>query len=118
MGNGTLSSSNVPVLAISLSNIVSIAAGLDFSIALSSNGIVYSFGHNIIGQLGDSTTTNRLNAVQVKKGQYNGTSYLGDDKSNPIIKISCSQYHFLALSANGTVYGVGSNEMVNWGIIL
>ena len=41
----------------SLKNIISIAAGSDFSVCLDKNGQVYTFGNNSIGQLGNGTTT-------------------------------------------------------------
>ena len=44
-----------------------VSAGDDHSLALGSDGNVYSWGANKYGQLGDGTTTDRLTPVQIPK---------------------------------------------------
>ena len=50
---------HVPILIGGLSNIVDIAAGRAHSVAVASDGTVFSWGDNILGQLGDGTNTKR-----------------------------------------------------------
>jgi alpha-tubulin suppressor-like RCC1 family protein len=85
------------------------SAGGDHSIVLDANGIVYTFGYNTYGQLGDGTTTNRNIPVRVLKGAYNGIAYLGDNPNNPIISVSAGVHFSLALAADGTLYSFGDN---------
>ncbi|MBK7958379.1 MAG: hypothetical protein IPK03_09820 [Bacteroidetes bacterium] len=79
------------------------------TIILDSSGIVYAFGTNAFGQLGDGTNTQRIVPIKVLKGAYNGTTYLGDNPSNPIVMVRQGQLHSLALAADGTVYSFGYN---------
>lgn len=74
-----------------------------------SNGLVYATGYNGQGQLGDGTTTVRDFPVRVLKGAYPGTTYLGDNPSNPIIAVAVGYFHSLALAADGTIYSFGQN---------
>jgi alpha-tubulin suppressor-like RCC1 family protein len=54
-----------PVQAAGLTGVVAAAAGRDHTLVLESDGTVWAYGVNGAGQLGDSTTTNRVTAVQV-----------------------------------------------------
>ena len=70
------------------SRIVSLSAGLSHSMALDELGAVYAFGENLYGQLGNKTNTNSSVPVRVLKGNYKGTTYLGDNSSTPVIAIA------------------------------
>ncbi|QQS36006.1 MAG: T9SS type A sorting domain-containing protein [Ignavibacteriales bacterium] len=96
--------------------ILDIAAGEYFSIALAEDGIVYSWGENNRGQLGDSTDTDRHTPIKVLKGAYSGTVYLGDDSNNKIIKIVAGDSHSLGLAEDGTAYNWGRNTDGQLGI--
>ena len=50
-----------------LSNVIAIAAGEHNTVALKSDGTVWTWGYNWYGQLGDGTQTNRLTPVQVSE---------------------------------------------------
>jgi alpha-tubulin suppressor-like RCC1 family protein len=90
--------------------IISVTGGQDNSLALAADGTVYGFGDNYYGQLGDNTTiTHRIVPIKVLKGDYNGTTYLGDNPNNPIIAIAAGRIHTLALAADGTLYAFGNN---------
>ena len=91
--------------------IVMVRQGERFSIALAADGNVYTFGVNAFGQLGDGTNTASNLPVRMLKGSYNGTIYMGDNVSNPIISIAAGIYHALALAADGKVYTVGMNNI-------
>jgi hypothetical protein len=66
LGDGTTTQRTTPVQVTGLAGVSAVAAGdTYFSIALKSNGTIYSWGFNNYGQLGDGTTTNRLTPVPV-----------------------------------------------------
>jgi len=77
---------------------------------LKSDGTVYACGSNGVGELGDGTTTQRNVPVEVLKGDYPGTTYLGDDPGNKIIAIAEGNTYSIALAQDGTVYAWGSNR--------
>jgi alpha-tubulin suppressor-like RCC1 family protein len=81
--------------------IVDISAGYMHSMCLDSDGVVYSWGYNASGQLGDATKKQRNVPVAVK------TSGVLSGKT--IIDISAGYYHSLALDSNGVVYSWGDN---------
>jgi len=89
--------------------IKTLALGYFCSIALDENGLVYTWGYNTYGQLGDSTMTYRTTPVNVLKGAYDGTLYLGDNPGNKIVDIALGLYHSIALAEDGTVYTWGYN---------
>jgi hypothetical protein len=43
------------------------------------------------------------------KGEYAGTTYLGDDPTNKVTAVASGRYHSVALAADGTVYTWGWN---------
>ena len=78
-----------------------ISAGAAFSLALLADGTVAAWGRNFDGQLGDGTTTDRSQAVAiVQNGALAGKTVTG---------ISAGGYHSVAVSADGKLYGWGSN---------
>ena len=64
LGNGTNTDSNIPVAVKTTGTpmdgktIVQVAAGAPYSLALASDGTIYSWGNNSKGQLGNGTTIN------------------------------------------------------------
>ncbi|HHT9110863.1 MAG TPA: RCC1 domain-containing protein [Candidatus Brocadiaceae bacterium] len=60
------SAKNKPVRVKHLSNIITIASGWMHSIAEKSDGTLYAWGYNELGELGDGTFTNRSLPVPVK----------------------------------------------------
>ena len=91
--------------------IIDISQGYLFSGALAGDGTVYTWGYNQFGQVGDNTTSDKNIPKKVLKGEYSGTTYLGDDSGNEIIDIEMGSYHSIALAKDGTVYtwGYGNN---------
>lgn len=79
--------------------IVAVSAGGYQGLALNRGGRVWSFGANDAGQRGNGTTSNTTN----------GTPALVPDLQK-IIQVSSGARHNLALTANGEVYGWGSDE--------
>ncbi|OQA05721.1 MAG: Regulator of chromosome condensation (RCC1) repeat protein [bacterium ADurb.Bin374] len=96
------------VLASGPSNFIAIAAGGGYyssyntghSLALRNDGTVWAWGCNLWGQLGDNSTGNKYQPVQVM--QYPGTASLTD-----VIAIAAGDGHSLALKSDGTVWAWG-----------
>ena len=92
----TVSVNNKPVQINGLSNIVSIAAGSTFSLALKSDGTVWAWGINTRGQLGDGTTQG--SNIPVKVSGLTGITAIA------------TGYNFgLALKKDGTVWCWGND---------
>ena len=67
LGNGTTDDSNLPVLVDNLSGVItSVAGGLSHTVVLRSDGVIWTWGINYNGQLGDGTYDQRDTPVQVK----------------------------------------------------
>jgi alpha-tubulin suppressor-like RCC1 family protein len=81
----------------SVANAIAIAAGSFHSVALRSDGSVWTWGSNYYGMLGSGTTTDSYSPTQV-------ISLTG------VVAISAGYYHTLALKADGTVWAWGSND--------
>src|SRR5205085_2627863 len=66
LGNGLAGqASTLPIQVSGLSGLVSNSTGYLFSMALTADGKVWSWGLNTYGQLGDGTNTQRLSPVRV-----------------------------------------------------
>jgi uncharacterized delta-60 repeat protein len=98
IGNGSCcSNSKTPVQVNTITGIVSISGGWAHSIALKSDGTVWSWGYNNAGQLGNGTNTNSYFPIQI-------SSLTG------ITAIVAGYYHSLALKNDGTVWAWGNNS--------
>ena len=74
-----------------------VAAGLNHIVALKSDGTVWAWGSNSIGQLGDGTTTNRSSPVQVPG-------------LTGVVAVAAGFAHTLALKSDGSLWVWGSNS--------
>ncbi|BDR54485.1 hypothetical protein KIMH_05960 [Bombiscardovia apis] len=114
LGNGNTSAQDTPIDLTALgklpTTITQVAAGTDYSLAVSSNGHVYAWGFNASGQLGISTNAGTympvLNPVDI--------SAAGSLPSS-IRKLAAGTNHALAVSGSGHVYAWGSNEFAQLG---
>ncbi|KQN96812.1 RCC1 domain-containing protein [Paenibacillus sp. Leaf72] len=98
LGNGESGfdkSKSTPSQVSGLTNIIAVSGGAEHSLALKSDGTVWSWGYNSASQLGDGTYTNRTTPIQI--GLTNVKS------------ISAGQSHSLALKKDGTVWAWGWN---------
>jgi alpha-tubulin suppressor-like RCC1 family protein len=86
----------LPVAVGGLQNIVAVAGGSRFSLALDRDGHVYAWGKNDAGQLGDGTTEDHLTP-----GIVPGLP--------PIVAIAGGDLHCLALAVNGDLWAWGAN---------
>ncbi len=107
LGNGTTVEYSVfPVKVLGenglpLENIVSVSTTANFSIALSAEGTVYTWGQ-ILSMDHQYELNAVLNAVQVMRND--------EDPLQEIVSITCTGSSRLAISSNGTVWGWGSNH--------
>ncbi len=89
-----------------LEDIISVSAGgsvYGFSVALKSDGTVWTWGSNREGRLGDGTYTGRKTPVQVRAPSGSGAL-------TGIVEISAGSDHVLALRNDGTVWAWGNNS--------
>jgi len=99
LGDGTTIDRTTPVQVIGLTNVIAIAgcgAEAIHSLALKSDGTVWSWGTNTQGELGDGTNDERH-----VPGQVSGLT--------GVTKISGGESHSMALKNDGTVWTWGSN---------
>ena len=90
--------------ALAGKTVVAIAAGGSHSLALCSDGTVAAWGWNYFGQIGDTTTTNRLAPVAVNTAT-NSALY-----GKAVVAIAAGGNHSLALCSDGTVVAWGRNS--------
>ena len=104
LGDGNTTTSYAPVQVIDpsdvsgcLTGVVAVAAGAEYSLALKSDGTVWSWGHNNYGQLGSGDTNTHITPVQVS-----GLS--------GVVAIAAGYEHGAALKSDGTVWVWGHNN--------
>ncbi len=98
LGDGSAVSSRLsPVQIGTEPNWKAIATGSDHSLALKSNGTLWSWGRNTFGRLGDGSTTNRNSPVLI-----------GND--NTWVDIAASLGSSFGLKADGTGWSWGMNN--------
>jgi alpha-tubulin suppressor-like RCC1 family protein len=100
---GTLATGETESYTLTTSETIALAGGNSHTLALKTDGTVWSWGYNVDGQLGDGTTTNSNTPVHAKN--------LTD-----VISIAVGSYHSLALKADGTVWAWGYNNLGQLGI--
>jgi len=97
LGDGTTSDHVIPAAITSLVvTITGISAGLYHSVAMTASGLVYTWGYNGYGQLGDGTL---VNATSPKKLTLSWSA----------TAVSAGLYHTMALASNGVMYAWGQN---------
>ena len=121
LGNGSYQNKLTPVQVLGpggigyLDSIIDIAAGPYHSVALKSDGTVWTWGDNHYGELGDGTTIRRTTPVQVVGPDSIG--YLdsiiaiaaGGAKTIGVGTPTATGYFTVALKSDGTVWTWGAN---------
>jgi alpha-tubulin suppressor-like RCC1 family protein len=93
-----------PPSTSALTNITAIHAGDFYTLAVRTDGTVWTWGHNSSGQLGNNTTTPSQKPVQVMGP--NGTGFL-----NNVVNVSASNDHVLAWKSDRTLWAWGWNNL-------
>lgn len=100
LGNGGFENSNVPVAVdmggvLAGKTVTAVAAGNQHSLALTSDGLAYAWGHNVKGGLGNSPVGSSPVPVEVfAGGALAGTS---------VSAISAGEFHSFAIAPAGTL---------------
>ncbi len=93
--------------------IVYIAAATQFCFAVSDEGVLYSWGRNYFGTLGDGTGGNNDDHNSNVPVVVDTSGVL---KGKMMVKVSAYLYHTLALDSAGRVYAWGLNDQGQLGI--
>lgn len=103
VGDGTNTNRNAPVGVTGLgAGVVAVATGANHSCALLTSGAIYCWGSNVIGQLGDGTTTSSNLPVPV------AAPAVSDAGAVKFTEIVAGAYHTCALTDTGRVYCWGN----------
>jgi hypothetical protein len=106
-GDGSLSElSDVPVAVSNLNNVTAISAGDGFSLALKSDGTVWAWGADDVGEAGQSN----LKGVLTPKQVTNLSNVIAISASDGDSYGSNGHQHALGLEADGTVWAWGAND--------
>jgi RHS repeat-associated protein len=104
LGNGTDDGTSpsssyhpAPSQVLGINGVIQVAAGAQHSLALRNDGMVWAWGYNGDGELGNGTTTQSDSPVQVS-----GLS--------GVVAIAASSRFSLALKSDGTVWAWGKND--------
>lgn len=98
LGDGTTSARSSPVTVVGgITNWSQVSAGNDHSLGRTASGIVYGWGRNLEGQVGDNTTTGRASPVTVVGGITNWS------------QVAAGSFQSLGRTAGGLIYGWGRN---------
>ena len=94
-----------------LTDIIMVAAGETWSMALTNTGSVYTWGRNDLGQVGDNTG-NAMQIFPVRLRGARGGGYMGN-----VIDIAAGDHHGLVVRSDGSVYswGVSSDGRLGLG---
>ena len=83
--------------------IIQVSLGGNHSVALTSNGRLFTWGYNYYGELGDGTTTYRYTPTEI-------TNRFSLSKGDKIIQVSLGTSHSAALTSNGRLFTWGYNQ--------
>jgi alpha-tubulin suppressor-like RCC1 family protein len=98
LGLGDITNRSSPVQVGALSNWANVSAGQnDWSIAVKTDGTLWTWGNNVTGQLGDGTVVNKSSPIQI--GAL--TAWLIP---------SAGYRHALVTKTNGTLWAWGENN--------
>jgi len=98
LGDNTVDNKSSPVQTIAGgTNWKSVSCGLLHTAAIKTDGTLWSWGHNIYGQLGDNSIVFKSSPVQTITG---GTNWK---------QVACGSYHTSAIKTDGTLWSWGYN---------
>jgi len=114
LGLGTTTATLIPTENTSRFNLLSgetiiqICLGVEFSIALTSTGRIFSWGENSYGQLGNHSLNTVLFPTEI-------TNYFYLPEGEIIIHISSGGYHSSAITSNGQIFSWGNDAYAQLG---
>jgi alpha-tubulin suppressor-like RCC1 family protein len=90
LGDNTTTSQSSPVTVVGgITNWSQVSAGENYTLGLTDTGVLYTWGSNSYGKLGDGTTTNRSSPVTVAGGITNWTQVAaGGSTSSALAQIN------------------------------
>lgn len=91
----------ITTLAVPATNWKYVSCGYNFTAATKTDGTLWTWGGNTLGQLGDTTTTHRSSPVQTISS------------NNTWRQASCGLNHMSALKTDGTLWSWGGNSYGN-----
>ncbi len=98
----------IPMGAMEGRQIDAVAVGAGHFLALDSEGMVYGWGQNALGQIGDGGQEDRAEPVRV--GEF------GTIEGQRVVAIAAGDRHSLALTARGEVFAWGANDSGQLGV--
>ena len=99
LGSGNTTNRSSPVTVIGgLTNWIRAYAGYYVSAGITNDGILWTWGENSLGQLGDGSTTNRFSPGTVAGGGTNWKAF------------SCGYYSAAAIKTDGSLWTWGANN--------
>ena len=107
LGNNSTTNSSVPV-AVDTTGVLAgktatmVATGMWYNLVLCSDGMLYSWGYNSSGQLGNGATVKSTLPVAVDLS--------GALAGKTVVSIACGRAHCLVLCSDGTLASWGSNS--------
>ncbi|MGH7217887.1 MAG: IPT/TIG domain-containing protein [Candidatus Microsaccharimonas sp.] len=107
LGDGSGANQTIPI-AVDTTGVLkdkvitAVAVGSEHSVALSSDGKVYSWGEGAYGRLGEGSTADRPTPVAVDAS--------GALLGKTVVAITVGRMHSLALTSDGSVYAWGYNS--------
>ncbi len=110
LGNGSSAEKSLVPMEVDMSSglagktVVQVSAGMQHTLALTSEGEIYAWGTNHFGQLGDGRLTQRNNRPVA-------TKLVGALAGKRVVAVSAGSQFSLALCSDGTVAAWGGNEM-------
>ena len=100
LGDNTTTNRSSPVQTVAFgTNWLQVYCGYRYMAAIKTDGTLWTWGRNNIGQLGDNTNTNRSSPVQTVAF---GTNWK---------QVSCGQYGMSAIKKDGTLWSWGWNVL-------
>ncbi len=114
LGDGTKTNRAFPVQVKTatgepMTQVAQVSAGGQHSMIVVKNGELWAVGNNNKGQLGDSSTTKRLNPVRVKEIPNEGGS--AREMTGIVTQVSAGDAHSMILKKDNTLWAVGQNRM-------
>jgi len=98
LGDGTIANSYVPVQeSTGATDWVEVAAGRFHTVAIKSDGTLWGWGLNSLGQLGNGSTNSSVIPVQESTG------------ATDWVKVAADEFHTVALKSDGTIWSWGGN---------